>query len=311
MKLTATHGVMISADMSEVTTPPSSRKYLDAFNDDESTASTVLSDESQSVISIQNAALAQKEQQPSPFDRFRSRIASSFISSSSPTSGQGTRSAEEQAEYLHKTRLKILLKNPELFCEFQKRTRESGTITPTGVRLALYHFLQDMRVVELLEDLKCENRDDEMESERRSSARSARRSFFSPFGIYTYSRAPSIAMPRLGHRASSGGRRGHHDDASVLTFDESLAMPSLAGCDDEDEDDDDDDDNDEGFGSDGEHHDNDCSSVGSRSLATTFSGLSSMSSQPRSFNRKPDSWRSMDSRSSSLRLVIHEDEDFP
>jgi hypothetical protein len=296
-------------------TPPSSRgKLLAIINDDDSTtASTVLSDESQSVVSLQvsGSPKAAAEHQLSPFDRFRSRLANSFIGAA-PT--EHKRTDDEQAEYLHQTRLRILLKNPEMFREFQASARESEAITSTGVRLALHQFLQQMKLAELLEDLQCKQPEEDVQPLHKSPTR---RSFFSPFGFYTNSRSPSFLPPptqlRRSQRSSSGGRRPWNDDASVLTFDESLAWPSLASCEDDGEDDNDDDDDDE----DGDDEESgsvmcdgdDCSSIGSRSLATTYSGVSSMSSRPSSFSRKPASWRSLESRSASLRLVIYEDED--
>jgi hypothetical protein len=306
-------GTSIDSPATGAITPPSSRGKLEVINDDDSTsASTVLSDESQSVISLQAATSPQPttEYQPSPFDRFRRRLASSFIGATPTTPTQHKRTEDEQAEYLHHTRLNILLKNPAMFRDFQASAREAGAITPTGVRLALCQFLQRMKLVELLEDLQCQHHERDVHQSNRTPAR---RSFFSTFGFYNYSRSPSFVPPptqlRGSQRSSSGGRRPWNDDASVLTFDESLALPSLAGCGEDDEDDDDYEDGDEGESGGVICDGDDCSSIGSRSLATTFSGVSSMSSRPASFSRRPASWRSHDSRPASLRLIIHEDED--
>jgi hypothetical protein len=186
-------------------------------------------------------------------------------------------------------------------------------LTTSTMRFSLYEFLQQMKLVALIDELQCHRPEREPQLEQTSPSR---RSFFSSFGFYARaaSVAPKPSSLRKSQRSASGGESGggvFHDDASVLTFDEGLVLNSLAGFgDDEDGEVYDDDGGEDGsvcIGGVGDG--DDCSSIGSRSLATTFSGLSSISSPPSSFSRRPGSWRSQDSRSTSLRSVIPEDED--
>lgn len=291
---TVTMRQVVHADFSTIA-PPSSRGKGGLFDggDDESLADTVFSEESQSVASLQTPPV--QNAPSSPFWILRSRVVG--LNASPRTKEDAIkRSKDEQTEYLHQTRLRILLKNPEMFRDFKERARATKTISATGVRMALCQFLGEMKLVELLDDLRFESEEEPPAKQHR------RRSFFSPFAGYgrpqpTPSSTIPQALPRKSRRSSRRSRRmSELDDTSVLSTDESSVSFSVLSQDRAEEDDSDTD---------------DCSSVGSVSNASTWSARSpvSLHSSFRLQSPRPSSLRSTGSRPSSLQFVIQEDED--
>lgn len=156
----------------------------------------------------------------------------------------------DQEEEIFQKRVDILMKNPHLFQRFQARVRNAGYLTPVGVRFVLGHFLTDMKIVEVLEDLRIEQ---EVEEEPQQPRR--RLGLFASFGYRRTSNSTSITCSssspssstitsnkqeklQRSHMFRSSGRRhtgGSHcststeaDDNSAFSFESlGLTLPSL------------------------------------------------------------------------------------
>jgi len=141
----------------------------------------------------------------------------------------------EQQEGLHQTKLQIVFKNPTLFRAFKERVRNAGCFTPVGVRFVLRQFLSEMKVVDLLEDLRIEQDTTEEEDQPRRGL-----GIFASFG---YGRTSTTSTTTKGSRTSSKPGSGRHfeiDDQSILSLESiGLSLPSLDHADEQEGDSDD------------------------------------------------------------------------
>lgn len=257
---------------------------------------SVLSHDSSSSFSLRTArtspTTSTEPSSTSTFGRLRHKLANFALRRE-----QQPRTPDEIRELIFQKRMSILEKNPTLFADFQRRARDANCQSTTSARMILYEFLQEMKLVELLEAIQDLREDRPPSKIVRSSLKSRRNmGILASFG---YLRSPK-KLPLSPRRPSTICRRScssaskvstktldtmqTDDSASVLTADTiGLSMPSLDHTVDYDSDDE--------------------SSVGSVSVTSwTLQPRASRSPSIRSLRDYP--------RTNSLRSIIDGPEDF-
>ena len=134
-------------------------------------------------------------------------------------------------EIIFCTRMMIVVKNPSIFRLYISCATKSGMLTNHGVAPIFYHFIQNLRLVEILDDIR------RAATKRLSRRQNSGSTFFLPFGWETAKSEPSLlqqqspncSSPRIRHRHCKTVRKGDCDDHSVISAGSNgLSLPSLA-----------------------------------------------------------------------------------
>jgi hypothetical protein len=175
----------------------------------------------------------------STLGRITSRFLGSLQNTTKPDGDRHSLESRRFEELVFDTRLQIVMKNPAMFRRFVDRAIKSRQLTQLGASAVFYIFVQDLRIVELLDDI------------RREASRRIRRS--SGGGLFTslgYSSnkstssssvnidaqeyAPKPTTPMCNRRAHNHRQRKVRvydpslDDQSVISSDtHDLTLPSL------------------------------------------------------------------------------------